>query len=97
MTKDRQFQTNEIIGVDPILGCLSNESTLATPSRSIPLDWMTAGSDEIIEFRKLDDDSIIVELIKRPFLEVFLNESGFQGPMGSFLMEYISDSRVRSE
>lgn len=97
MAKDRQFQANEIVGVNPILGRLSNESTLTTPRRGIPFDWMAAGSDEVIEFRKFDDDSIVVELIKRPFLEVFLNECGFQGPMSSFLMEYFSDSRVRSE
>ena len=95
VAKDRQFQANEVVGVDPILGRLSNESTLTTSSRGIPFDWMTTSSDEIIKFREFNDEPIIVELIKRPFLEVFLNESGLQRPASSFLMECISDSRVR--
>lgn len=33
MAKNRQFQANEIVGVDPILGCLPNESALIPPGR----------------------------------------------------------------
>ena len=46
---------------------------------------MSAGSDEVIEFGKFDDDPVVVVLVEGPFLEVFLDESGFQGPVRSFL------------
>lgn len=85
VAKDRQLQSNEIVGVDPVLRCLPNESALVASSGGIPFNWMTASSDEIIEFREFNDDSIIVILIKRSFLEVSLDKSGFQGSVGSFL------------
>lgn len=85
MAKNRQFQANEIVGVDPILGCLPNESALISPGRGIALDGMTAGSNEVIEFGEFDDDSVVVVLVEGPFLEVLLDESGFQGHVCSFL------------
>ena len=85
MAKNRQFQTNEIIGVDPVLGCLPNESALISPSRGVALDGVAAGSDEVIEFGELDDDSVVVVLVEGPLLEELLDESGFQGPVCSFL------------
>ena len=85
MAKNRQFQTNEIIGVDPVLGCLPNESALISPSRRVALDGVAAGSDKVIEFGELDDDSVVVVLVEGPLLEELLDESGFQGPVCSFL------------
>jgi len=85
MAKNRQFQANEIVGVDPILGSLPNESALIASSRGIALDGMTAGSDEVIEFGEFDDDFVIVVLVEGSFLEVSLDESGLQGPVCSFL------------
>lgn len=46
---------------------------------------MTTSSDEIIEFGEFDNDSIIVELIERPFLEEFLDETRLQGSVRTFL------------
>lgn len=85
MTKNRQLQANEIVGVNPVLCRLPNESTLIASGRGVPLNWMSASSDEIIELRELDNDSVIVILIERSFLEVFLNESRLQGSVGPFL------------
>lgn len=85
MAKNRQFQANEIVGVDPVLRCLPNESALIASSGCISFDWVTAGSDEIVEFREFDNDSVVVILIERPFLEVFLDESRLQRSVGSFL------------
>ena len=85
MAKNRQFQTNEIIGVDPVLCCLPNESALISPSRGVALDGVATCSDEVIEFGELDDDSVVVVLVEGPLLEELLDESGFQGPVCSFL------------
>jgi hypothetical protein len=85
VAKNRQFQANEIVGVDPVLGCLPNEGALIASSRGISFDWMTAGSDEIIEFREFDNDSVVVILVEWSFLEVFLDESRLQGSVSSFL------------
>ena len=85
MAKNCQFQANEVIGVDPILGCLANESALIAPGRGVSLNGMTAGSDEVIELGEFDDNSIVVVLVERSFLEVSLDESGLQGSVCSFL------------
>ena len=85
MTQNRQFQANQIVRVNPILRCLPDESALATPGGGVALDRMTTGSDEVIELGKFDDDSVIVILVERSFLEVVLNECGLQWPVGSFL------------
>lgn len=71
--------------MDPILRRLPNESTLIASGRGIALDGMTTGSDEVIEFGELNDDSIVVVLIKRPFLEVSLDKNGLQGTVCAFL------------
>jgi len=85
VAKNRQFQANEIVGVDPVFRCLPDEGTLIASSRGIPFDWMTASSNKIIEFREFDDDSVVVILIERPFLEVVLDEGRLQGSVCSFL------------
>lgn len=72
--------------MNPILRGLPNESALVTTSRGITLNGMTAGPDEIIEFGEFDNDSVVVELIEWSFLEVFLDESGLQGSICSFLL-----------
>ena len=46
---------------------------------------MPAGSDEVVEFGEFDDDPIVVVLVEGSLLKVFLYESGFQGPVCSFL------------
>lgn len=85
VAKNRQFQANEIVGVDPVLRCLPNESALIASGGGIPFDWVTASSDEIIEFREFDNDSVVVILIERSFFEEFLDESRLQGSIGTFL------------
>lgn len=71
--------------MNPILGCLPNESALASPSGGVTPNWMTAGPDEIIELGEFDNDPIVVVLVERSFLEVFLNKSGFQWSVSTFL------------
>ena len=71
--------------MDPVLRCLPNESALIASSRGIPFDWMPASSDEVIEFREFDNDSVVVILIERSFLEIPLDKSRLQGSVGSFL------------
>lgn len=71
--------------MNPILGRLSNESALVASGRGVALDGMTASSDKIIELGKFDDDSIVVVLVERSFLEVLLDEGGLQASLGSFL------------
>ena len=87
MAKNRQLQANEIVWVDPILRCLSNESALISSGGSVALDGMTTGSDEVIEFGEFNDDSVIVVLVKRSFLEVSLDEGGLQGSVRPFLWQ----------
>jgi hypothetical protein len=71
--------------MDPILRCLPNESTLVTSGRGIALNGMTASPDEIMEPGEFNNDSIVVILIERSFLEVLLDEGGLQGSVCSFL------------
>jgi len=85
MTKNRQFQANEIVGMDPILRCLPNESALVPSGRGIAFDGMTSGSYEVIEFGEFHDDSVVVVLVEWPLLEVFLDKCGLQGSVRSFL------------
>jgi hypothetical protein len=85
VTEDRQFQAHQVVRVDPILGCLAHESALAASSGGVTLDWMAAGPDEVVELREFDDKPIIVVLVERSFLKVFLDESGLQGTVRSFL------------
>ena len=85
MAKNRQFQANKIVGVDPILRCLPNESALISSGRGIALDGMTTGSDEVIEFGEFDDDTVVVVFVEGTLLEVSLDEGRFQGPVCSFL------------
>ena len=85
MAKNSQFQAHQIVGMNPILRCLPNESALASSGGGITPDRMSASSDEVIKLGQFDDDPIIVVLVERSFLKELLHESGLQWSFGPFL------------
>lgn len=74
----------------PILGSLSHESTLITTGRGVSLHGMPAGTDEIVELGKLDDDGIPVIFVEGALFEVFLNKGRFQPNVRLFLFAKIN-------
>lgn len=71
--------------MDPIFCCLPNEGALVSSGGGVTLNGMTAGSDEVMELGEFDDDSIVVVLVERSFLEVLLYKRGLQWSFRPFL------------
>jgi hypothetical protein len=74
MSKNLQLEMNQIIGMDPIFRGLSNEGTLGTSGGRIALNWVSAGSHEIIQAGELDYESIPIVLIERPPFQIVADE-----------------------
>jgi hypothetical protein len=58
----------------PVLGRLANKGALVATRTGITLDGVSSGSNEIVQFRELDDEGIPVVLVERLLLQVILNE-----------------------
>ncbi len=55
-----ELKLSDIIGVYPILGCLSYEVLLATPSCAVACYRMAPRPYQVIELRKLDNECIVI-------------------------------------
>ena len=62
MLEDNELQLCDIVGVNPVFGSLSDKACLASTSSTITLDWVSSGSDKVVELRQLDDRCIVIFL-----------------------------------
>ena len=70
----------------PVLGCLTDKSTLITSCASISLHRMTSSTHEVIELREFNNKSIPIVLVEWTFLEVLLDEGRFELKFSLFLV-----------
>lgn len=84
MLKDDEFQLDNVVGVDPIFGGLANEVLLLSTSGRVALDGVTAGTDDVVELRELDNVVVVVILEERLALEAS-GEDRLESPTGVFL------------
>lgn len=82
--EDNQFQFGDVVGMDPVLGGLTDEVLLGASRRSIALDRVSFGADEIIKFGELYHKGIVVVLEERFCIEA-RSEDRFKMPTGLFL------------
>ena len=76
MSKDLQLEMNQVVGMDPVLGGLSNEGTLCPSRGRITLDWMSTGPYEVVQAGEFDYDSIPIVFIKRTPFQIVADEAG---------------------
>lgn len=69
----------------PVFRRLSYERTLVAASTRIAHSGVTTRANEVVQFRKLYDECIPIVSIKRPLLQVFLNECRFERQIRLFL------------
>lgn len=86
MLQDGKFEGNNVIGMDPVLGSLSDEGVLTASGTGVTFDRVTTSSNEIKELGKLDDDGIVVDPVERVVGEIFIVEGGCQRKTGEFLV-----------
>lgn len=85
MFQDGKLQMDQVVGMDPVLGCLSYECALVTACASIALHRMPPSTDQVIQSGKLDNECIPVNLVERTLLEIILYERCFQCTASLFL------------
>lgn len=71
--------------MDPVLGCLTDESALVTSSTGIALNRMTTGTNKVVELRKFNDECVPVVFVEWSFLQILLYERRFKMKFGLFL------------
>jgi hypothetical protein len=67
--KNEKLQLSNIVRMDPVFRCLSNEVALAATRRAVALDWVTSRPNDVKEPRKLHNIRIVVVLEERAFLQ----------------------------
>lgn len=77
--EDDKLQLRDIIWVNPVLCCLTNEILLTTAGRAVPFDWISFRPDQIVKFRKLHNKSVIVIVEERLRFQA-RSEDRFQMP-----------------
>jgi len=55
-----KLQFCDVVRVNPVLGGLTHEAGLVPTSSTVTLGRVTSGSHEIIQFRELDDEGVVV-------------------------------------
>ena len=58
----------------PVLRRLSNECTLSSTGTAVSQNGMTSRSNEVIQPRELDDESVVVLLVEGSLVQVFSHE-----------------------
>jgi hypothetical protein len=67
--QDDQLQLGDVIRVNPVFGCLTNKVLLASTSGRIAFDWVTFGTDKVIQLGEIDNEGIVVVLEERLGIE----------------------------
>ena len=65
MLQNDELQLSNIIGVDPVFGSLSHKVLLRATGGAVALRWVAARTDEVVQTREVNNESIIVVLEER--------------------------------
>ena len=71
--------------MDPVLGRLTDKSTLITSGTGITLNRMATGTNKVVELGKFNDERVPIIFVERAFLEILLYERGFKLKFSLFL------------
>lgn len=85
MLHDSKLEWDNVLVVYPVLGRAPDEGVLASTSRRVALNRVSTGSNEVVQFGKLDDEVIVVHAVERVRLEEVLAESRFEREPSQFL------------
>lgn len=85
MPQDCELQRNQVVRMYPVLGSLPNECTLVPACARVALNRMAPRAYQIVQLRKLDNESVPVIFVKWSLLKVVLDKCWFQGERGLFL------------
>jgi hypothetical protein len=47
--KNNQLQFCDVVGMDPVFSCLAYKVLLGTACRGISFDWVSLGSDKVVQ------------------------------------------------
>lgn len=82
--QDDQLQLGDVVRVYPVFRCLTNEILLRASRAAVALGRVSSGANQIIQFRKLDNERIVIILEKRLCVEA-RGENWPQHPASLFL------------
>ena len=89
--QDNELELSDVIRMHPVLGCLTNETTLASSSSTVAFHGVAPCSYDIIQLRKLHDIRVVVVLEERLGLQSS-RENRLEHPSGLFLPHELAPS-----
>lgn len=93
---ERAIDVCSFTATHPVLGCLTNESALASACTGITADRISASSHKIVEPGKFDNQGIPVVFIERSFFQIILDKTGLERDPSLFLeREILKATRKR--
>jgi hypothetical protein len=89
MFEDYEFDFGDVVGVNPVFGCVADKVLLFTACGRVADDGVSAGTHKVVLFGEFDDEGIVVFAEEGLCIETGC-ENGFEDKAGFLVMFFLS-------